>query len=198
MPRAPGQVDEKKSVAILKAAMDLFAAKGPRATMTEIARRAGVSKQTLYNRYPSKNEIARALLNRRSMAVTAPLDNDMPLQDALSGVAEGLIERALDHRSSEHMQALALVARDDPELAHAVFESGPSLSLSRIAHWLRRQDGKGTLSVPNPEEAAEIFIGMVLGHCHFRLILGLNPFEHDPRIHAAEAARRFIRAYSPA
>ena len=197
MPRAPGQVDEQKSTAILQAALDLFAAKGPRATMTEIARTAGVSKQTLYNRFACKSDIARALLNRRSMAITAPLDNDVPLEAALASVAEGLIERALDHRSSEHMRALALVARDDPGLAQAVFEAGPNQSLLRIAEFLRLQDAKGKLSVSNPKEAAEIFIGMALGHSHFRLILDLKPFEYDPKVHAAEAARRFVRAYAP-
>lgn len=197
MPRAPGQVDEQKSAAILQAAVDLFAAKGPRATMTEIARTAGVSKQTLYNRFACKSDIARALLNKRSMAITAPLDNDTPLGEALAGVADGLIERAMDHRSSEHMRALALVARDDPGLARAVFEAGPSQSLARIAEWLRQQHSKGGLNVPNPEEAAEIFIGMVLGHAHFRLILGLKPLEHDAKAHAKEAAHRFVRAYSP-
>lgn len=197
MPRAPGQVDEAKSDAILTAAVDLFSAKGPRATMTEIAREAGVSKQTLYNRFSSKTEIARALLNRRSLAITAPLDDDASLQETLTGVAERLVERALDHRSSEHMRALALVARDEPDLAHAVFESGPDKSLARIAQWLELQDRKGLLCVPNPPEAAEIFVGMVMGHAHFRLILGLKPFVHDANIHAAEAAARFIRAYAP-
>ena len=196
MPRAPGQVDEQKSSAILQAAIDLFAAKGPRATMTEIARVAGVSKQTLYNRFPSKSDIARALLNQRSLAITASLDDDAPLHEALTGVAEALLERAVDHRSSEHMRALALVARDDPGLARAVFESGPSLSLARIGEWLRLQDAKGTLSIPEPDSAAEILIGMVLGHAHFRLILGLKPFEHDPKVHAAEVVRRFLRAYA--
>jgi len=197
VPRAPGQVDEHKSNAILQAAIDLFAAKGPRATMTEIARTAGVSKQTLYNRFSCKSEIARALLSKRSLAITAPLDNDMSPVEALAGVAEGLIERALDHRSSEHMRALALVARDDPDLARAVFEAGPSQSLARIAEWLRQQHSRGLLDVANPTEAAEIFVGMVMGHSHFRLILGLQPMDHDAKAHAREAAIRFVRAYSP-
>ena len=72
MARALGQVDERKGEAILDAARDVFAEKGPAATMEEIARRAGVSKQTLYNRFGSKLEIGRALAARRSEAVTAP------------------------------------------------------------------------------------------------------------------------------
>ena len=70
MPRAPGQIDEQKSQAIMAAAVDLFARKGAKASMAEIARMAGVSKQTLYNRYPSKAELARALLTQRSLSIT--------------------------------------------------------------------------------------------------------------------------------
>ena len=73
MPRVAGQIDERKSEAILEAAMALFAEKGGAASMEQIARRAGVSKQTLYNRYASKVEIGRAMAERRSEAITAPL-----------------------------------------------------------------------------------------------------------------------------
>ena len=54
MARRQGQVDEKKSAAILDAATTLFADKGLAVTMDEIARLAGVSKQTVYNRFASK------------------------------------------------------------------------------------------------------------------------------------------------
>ncbi|EHN76679.1 TetR family protein, partial [Streptomyces coelicoflavus ZG0656] len=54
MARRRGQVDEKKSEAILEAAATLFAEKGLSASMEEIARLAGVSKQTVYNRFASK------------------------------------------------------------------------------------------------------------------------------------------------
>ena len=197
MPRARGQIDEHKSDAILAAAVELFSTKGPATTMADIARAAGVSKQTLYNRYPNKSELARTLLSQRSLAITSPLGNDGPLEEALEGVAKGLIERVLDPHSSDHLRAMAMSSHDDPELARAVFEAGPKQSLSRIADWLSRQHEAGRLSVPNPAEAAEIFVGMVLGHCKFRLLLGIPPFEHEPMAHAREAARRFIKAYAP-
>ena len=80
MARRLGQVDERKSEAILDAAATLFADKGLQAKMDEIAKLAGVSKQTVYNRFASKLEIAEALASRsgsrtspRRCAVDGPI-----------------------------------------------------------------------------------------------------------------------------
>ena len=62
MPRAAGQIDAAKTEAILDAAYEVLAERGLSAPMGEIARRAGVSKQTVYNRYSCKGEIVRALV----------------------------------------------------------------------------------------------------------------------------------------
>lgn len=197
MPRAPGQIDEHKTQAVLKAAVDLFARKGAKASMAEIARLAGVSKQTLYNRFPSKSALAKTLLTQRSMAITAPLDMDASPQEALARVAEVMLSRTLNSNSTEHLRALAMVAREDTVLAHTVYEAGPARSLSRIADWLRVQHQAGRLHIETPEEAAEIFVGMVLGNSHLRTMLGLPAPDLDPADHAREAATRFVRAYAP-
>jgi len=196
MPRAPGQIDEQKSEAIMAAAMDLFARKGAKASMAEIARMAGVSKQTLYNRYPSKSELARALLTRRSLSITSPLENTGSPQQALSGMAMGLLTQVVKANSSEHLRALAFVSREDHELAAAVFDAGPARSLRRLSQWLKDRNAQGQLAIQNPDQAAEIFVGMVLGHAHLRMVLGLETPEKDMVQHANETARRFVRAYA--
>src|SRR5690606_34373141 len=93
MPRARGQIDEQKSQAILQAAASLFVEKGAKASMSEIARRAGVSKQTLYNRFATKTEIGRALAAQRSDAVTAPLTSGAEPEAVLAAIAETLISK---------------------------------------------------------------------------------------------------------
>jgi len=196
MPRAPGQIDEQKSQAILEAATDLFGRKGAKASMAEIAKLAGVSKQTLYNRYPTKAELARTLLTQRAMTITAPLDEDRDAEQTLAIVGEALLSRTLHKNSADHLRALAQISREDSALTLAVFEAGPAQSISRISNWLRKQTLAGHLSVANPDEAAEVFIGMILGHSHLRLILGLEPSKRDPKAHAIEVARRFVRAYA--
>lgn len=198
MPRAPGQIDELKSAAILQAASDLFVEKGAGASMAEIARRAGVSKQTLYNRFPTKTDIGRALAAQRSDAVTAPLTSGAAPEEVLTAIAETLISKICREGKGASLRGVALMSPEAPELARAIYDAGPGESVRRIAAWLSEQDRLGLLSVPDPAAAAEMFAGMVLGHGHLRAVLGLpHPHEDDAPARARETARRFIRAFAP-
>lgn len=198
MPRIAGQIDESKSEAILEAAASLFAEKGVRASMAEIARRAGVSKQTLYNRFPTKGDIARALAGRRSDAITAPLRGGGEPEDVLATLAETLILKICRGDKGASLRGVALMSPDEPELARAIYEAGPGESLRRIAAWLAELDRRGVLTVPDPLAAAEMFTGMALGHGHLRSVLGLpHPHLDDPAARARDVARRFLRAFAP-
>lgn len=197
MPRVAGQIDERKSEAILDAAQELFAERGGMASMDEIARRAGVSKQTLYNRYASKVEIGRALAERRSDAITAPLRSGGDVQTVLTALATAILAKlcAVDGRSS--MRGVALMSPHAPDLAEAVYHAGPGESLNRLANWLADRDREGLLRVPDPPAAAEIFCGMVVGYGHLRGMLGVEEPAFDPAARAAETVRRFMRAFAP-
>lgn len=197
MARVTGQVDERKSEAILDAASDLFAEKGAAASMDEIARRAGVSKQTLYNRYGSKVEIGRALAERRSDLITAPLRTGGDPLTVLTALAEAMLTKLCSPEGRSSMRGVALISPHAPDLADAVYHAGPGESLRRLALWLAEQDRAGLIRVPDPELAAEMFSGMAMGHGHLRGILGVD----EPRVieipaQAAETARRFLRAFA--
>lgn len=198
MPRALGQIDEYKSRAILRAAAELFMEKGAKASMSELARRAGVSKQTLYNRYPTKTDVARDLASQRSDEAVAPLTSDMDVETALAALAETLIRRVCIEGRGVALRGMALVSPETPELARVVYDAGPGQNLRRLAAWLEDQNRLGRLSTPDPVAAAEMFIGMVLGHGHLRSVLGLpHPEIDDLPARAREAARRFVRAFAP-
>jgi AcrR family transcriptional regulator len=197
MPRAPGQVDEHKSQAILTAASELFVEKGAGASMAEIARRAGVSKQTLYNRYPSKAHIGRALAARRSDAITAPLRAEGAPEEVLAAVAEALIVKVRENQRGASLRGVALMSPEAPELAAAIYDAGPGESLRRLAAWMAEQDRQGVLAVPDAQQAAEMFAGMTLGHGHLRAILGVpHPPLADVPARARDVARRFFRAFA--
>lgn len=199
MPRAAGQIDESKSEAILEAASLLFAEKGAGASMAEIARRAGVSKQTLYNRYPTRGEIGRALAARRSDAVTAPLRGGGSAEDVLTAVAETLITRVCHGGKGASLRGVALMSPEEPDLARIIYDAGPGESLRRLGAWLAEQDRVGALAVPDPLAAAEMFTGMALGHAHLRAVLGLaHPSTDQVGARAREAAQRFVKAFAVA
>lgn len=198
MPRVAGQIDESKSEAILEAASSLFTQKGARASMAEIARRAGVSKQTLYNRFPTKGEIGRALAARRSDAITAPLRGGGAPEDVLAAMAETLIVKICRGDKGASLRGVALMSPDEPDLARAIYDAGPGESLRRIAAWLDEQHRRGVLTVPDPMAAAEMFTGMALGHGHLRSVLGLpHPRIDDHAARARDVARRFLKAFAP-
>ena len=198
MPRVAGQVDETKTEAILEAALVLFAEKGVAVSMEAIARKAGVSRQTLYNRFPSKLEIGRALAARRSDAISAPLRAGGDPQTVLTAMAAGMLDKLCGQDGQGSMRGVALMSPQAPDLARAIYEAGPAEGLRRMSAWLVEQDRLGLLAVPDPAAAAEMFSGMVLGHGHLRGILNVPhpPFDRDRR--AAEVAARFIRAFSVA
>lgn len=198
MARALGQIDVRKDEAILEAATRLFGTRGLAVSMDEIARVAGVSKQTLYNRYASKVEIARAVAARRSEAISAPLLTDGQPVDVLMALAEGLLEKLTCPDAANSLRAASLASIEAPELGRAVYEAGAAEGRRRLAVWLTAQTRLGRLSVDDPVQAAEMFSGMVLGHGHLRALLGLQGI--DPatvRARAQACAERFIRAFAP-
>ncbi|MFA4892749.1 TetR/AcrR family transcriptional regulator [Brevundimonas sp.] len=196
MARVIGQVDETKTEAILDAALALFSEKGALASMEAIARRAGVSRQTLYNRFPSKVEIGRALAARRSDAISTPLRTGGDPETVLTAMAAGMLEKLCGKEAGASMRGVALMSPSDPELAQAIYQAGPAEGLRRLSAWLAEQDGKGLLRIPDPDAAAEMFSGMVLGHGHLRGVLGVPHPAFDLGVRAAEAARRFLRAFA--
>ncbi|MGV9007945.1 MAG: TetR/AcrR family transcriptional regulator [Brevundimonas sp.] len=197
MSRVAGQIDTRKSEAILDAASDLFAEKGAAATMDEIARRAGVSKQTLYNRFGTKLDIARALAARRSDAITAPLRAVSDPETVLTALAVALLEKVCHGQNGASLRGVALMSPEAPDLAEAIYDSGPGESLRRLSAWLGEQNRRGLLLVPDPDHAAEMFSGMALGHGHLRALLGIDhPGADRIAERARETARRFIRAFA--
>ncbi len=196
MPRAIGQIDPRKSEAILDAASALFAEKGDAASMDEIARRAGVSKQTLYNRYASKIDIGRALAARRSDLITLPLRAGGDPRTVLTALATAMLEKvcAADQQSS--LRGVVLMSPHAPEMAEAVYHAGPGESLRRLSQWLADRNREGLLRIPDPDVAAEIFSGMVLGYGHLRAMLGVEAATIDIPGRATEVTARFLAAFA--
>ena len=198
MARRRGQVDERQSEAILDAAATLFADKGLQAKMDEIAKLAGVSKQTVYNRFASKLEIAQALANQRSDLVVAPLKAGGEPDVVLEALGRALLERVCHRDKVGSMRGVALVSVEAPEIAHAIYEAGPRRSLKEMSLWLAEQTRLGRLDVPDPDEAAEMFSGLVLGHGHLRAMLDVPQLAPEKReARAREAARIFVVAHAP-
>lgn len=201
MPRLAGQIDVAKSEAILNAATEVLGERGLSAPMEEIARRAGVSKQTVYNHYGCKADLVRALVERRVNTITAPLREagaaDRP-EETLIAYARTLLS-VVNNRSYSLMRVTVQGAGEMPELAREVFEAGPKHSRAQLARFLEIETRAGRLRIEQPLQAAEFFGGMVLGHRQTKALLNIAPdlTEEEVEAIATEAVRVFMRAYAP-
>lgn len=201
MPRALGQIDLRKSEAILDAASEVLSERGLAATVEEIARLAKVSKQTVYNHFGSRAEIVRALSDRRASAVAAPLDRPGAAEEpetALYGYARSLLEVLSAPQHSKVMRMTILHAAEHADLAEIIFNAGPRTSRRRLAEFLAEETAAGRLRVDDPALAADFFAGMVLGSLQLRGLLSLgSPEEVEIETRARAAAAAFMRAYAP-
>jgi len=196
--------DSPKRRAIMEAATELFAARGYGAvSMDAIARAADVSKATLYAHFESKDAlfatIVKAACEENIMPGGEFTDGGAPdgTQDvaAVLRVIGGRILRFFlrDLTMALHRLVIAESVRF-PELGRAFYENGPVAGRRGLAAWMSRQPG---LAVPEPEIAAEQFLGMIRSGLYLRATLGLEPEPDDAAIDAVVAAsvRTFLRAY---
>jgi TetR/AcrR family transcriptional repressor of mexJK operon len=201
MPRVAGQIDRAKSEAMLDAAARVIAEQGVSAPVATIARRAGVSKQTLYNHFGGKAGLIRVLILRRVDEFTAPLADpggEVAPEAALTIFARGLMPALLADSYRTLLRVAIQGAADMPDLARTVYETGSQTTRARLIEYLRAETRAGRLAVNDPGEAAELFVGMLAAR-QVQSLIGL-PTEVDERDTArrcAEIARRFVRAYAP-
>lgn len=202
MPRIPGQIDVAKTEAILDAAVEVIGERGLAAPMEAIARRAGVSKQTVYNHYGSKADLMRALMQRRVESITAPLRDPDAVDNptaTLEAYARSLLETVITNKSYSMMRVVMLGAGEMPDIAQEVYEAGPLSARRQLAAFLRTETELGRMKVEDFDQAAELFSGMVMGQSQMRALLRL-PSDKTPEQFgrlAQEAAVRFMRAYAP-
>ncbi|MGC1304509.1 MAG: TetR/AcrR family transcriptional regulator [Caulobacteraceae bacterium] len=201
MPRALGQIDVRKHEAILDAAVEVLAERGVHAPIEEVARRAGVSKQTIYNHYGSKTELVRTLVERRRSRITTPLDQAEPgdrVEDTLASYAEAILDLILSPNSIHLLRMGVTSATEMPDLARIIYDAGTRAARLRLAEFLAHAPVAEIL-VEDPAQAADIFVGIVAAGVQIRLLLGLEAEIKPENVHAhaRECARRFVKAYAP-
>ncbi len=87
---------------IVRAAREIYAELGPDAPMDAIARRAGVGERTLYRRFPTKGELARAVIDDSIAENLSPvIERARRSRNPLRGLTD-LIEAAIALGAREH------------------------------------------------------------------------------------------------
>lgn len=152
---------------ILDAALEEFLEQGyGDAAMARIAKKVGGSKTTLYSRYPSKEDLFRAIIfdqiNRASpeaalKSETGPLE----LQQGLKSFANLMLIHSLQPKQRSINKLMYAESYRFPELGEASAERS-NLGIARITDFIEKSANKSA-PYSNPQAVAKAFIFMIRG-----------------------------------
>jgi TetR/AcrR family transcriptional regulator, mexJK operon transcriptional repressor len=182
---------------VLRAAAEAFLQRGYHASVDDIARRAGVAKQTVYHHFPSKDRLFEAAACDLSKHILVELEaNPSDVRSALVGFARAYRKRVLGAQGLAMFRTLTAEVPRFPGLARAVYQGGAGEMVRRLATFVGDAMAAGKLRRDDPQFAAELFLSMLAGQERVRRLYGLNGAEAESR-RVPRLVDCFLRAYRP-
>ncbi len=188
MPKVVPEYKERAVKRILEAAGEEFASRGyQETTMTDIAKRVGVSKAAVYQYFKSKEELVGAVGNS---LVDRLVESEFSARDqTLVDITEGAFERILDSTPNWFPQLVCdflSAAHHDKEARRHVREMDQKLVTAVSALWMA---GKDAGEVPKDVDTESV------GRALVALSLGLLAFTSTglPRSEAIKAWKETVR-----
>lgn len=193
---------------ILQAAQAVFLRHGFSGTsMDSLAEVAGVSKQTVYAHFGSKETLFIEMVESATGGAADELKTrvedpvpDQPLEVFLLAFATEQLSIVL---TPELMRLRRLVIGEAdrfPELGRALFEKGPGRSINRLTGAFRHYRDSGALVASDPGVAASYFNWLLMGGpTSEAMLLGdaSLPSRTWQEAHARECVRIFLCAFQP-
>lgn len=165
---------------LLDEALEQFLEKGFVMTSIEaIAVAVGMTKRTVYARYPDKNALFGAAVQRAIERWIIPaevldaLDRD-DLEGTLTAVAQLRMRNANSSDGLRLQHILSAESYRFPDIFAQAYDQGTVPTLKFLADLLRRHTRAGTVCVDQPDVAAVAFLSMVIGTPVRALIWGRN------------------------
>ena len=187
---------------MLDAAKAVFVERGyAGATLDEVIRRSGGSRATLYQQFGGKEGLFAAIVAQISEEIVAPLaraPRDQEPEALLLVFGRAFMAGLMERTGLALYRVLIGEAERFPELAEAVYRSGPAVAAAQLAAHLRRWNGEKRIRLSNPDLAARQFLEMVKGDLHFRALLRLTPAPSPDEIDGCvrSAVRLFLAGIS--
>lgn len=182
---APQRLTDRKRQAIIHAAINEFRANGFEITsMDKIAATAGVSKRTVYNHFPSKEELFAEILNQLWTRVTAEQETayrpDLPLREQLRGLLMAKLQMLGDDNFLDLARVAIAATIHSPERAQDMVARMGERE-EGLTVWIRAAQADGRLKVIAPDFAAQQVQGLLKSFAFWPQISmgkpGLSPEE---------------------
>ena len=190
--------------AILAIARDTFLSEGYAATsMSAIAAKLGGSKGTLYNYFPSKEELFEAMMREECAAENIAMTS-LPLEGEIDGVLRSLgaafVRFILSSKAVGIHRIVAAETSRFPELGRMFYEEGPRRTIAVVSGFLADRMAEGRLRRADPERAAQHLMALLKSGVHQMFLWGIAPPMNDAEVdlHVASAVETFLHGYATA
>jgi TetR/AcrR family transcriptional repressor of mexJK operon len=181
---------ELRHAELLDRALELFLEKGYElATIDAIAATMGMTKRTVYARYPDKSALFKATVQRAIDRWIVPIEalhavETDDLETTLRAVARIRMMNAISPAGLRLQRIINTESYRFPEIFQQAYEQGTRPTIEFLADLLRRHAKAGTVKVTKPELAATSFLSMVIGGPVRAIVWGtsIDQRELDERI----------------
>lgn len=206
IPVARGHAAKKQ--AILGAAADAVCRHGfSGACIDDIADRARVSRQTVYNHYGDRNALFSAVVEEVMARANASIfellasfpDDGADLENQLAGFLVSLSHNCIVNKDGRFLRKLVQSeGASHPELFESWRRHGPLKLTSALGACLARLSAKGVLAIDDFDVAARQLLALGQADIQMQILLGETPSDAELASAARNATKTFLRAYAPA
>jgi AcrR family transcriptional regulator len=161
-----------------------------RSTMEDVAKRARVSRITIYRRFPTKRELVLAVILREARRALVAVDRAVrPLERVDERLVEGFVATLRIARSHPLLSRL-LATEAEVVLPYLTTQAGPVLAVARtfLANHIRHFQEIGAVRRFDPEPIAELIVRL----CHSFLLTPEGAIALDDDRRARAFASRYL------
>jgi TetR/AcrR family transcriptional regulator, mexJK operon transcriptional repressor len=169
-----GKADRMRQ--LIAAAEDIFLAKGYHsATMSDVAKAAGMSKKTVYMMIPSKAELFGALLAHRHSLLSFPEpQSDWTVSDLLTANLLALARFLLSPGQIAILRLIMAEYTHSPDLGRVFHRHRVTKAKSRLESCLADIAVQHGCSGAQAKEMAAMLFGMAIGEFHLGVLIGFR------------------------
>jgi len=194
--------DNAKRRQIIDGARAVFLAQGfDAASMGEIARKAGVSKGTLYVYFDSKEALFEAITEeqcrQQAELVFDLAADDHDVETVLKRLGLAFVGFLCRPEAIPRLRTVISIAERMPEVGSKFYETGPAVGIARVAAYLQNQVNAGVLAIDDCEVAAAQFLDSCQSTLFKPMLFNFGAPPSDERMaHVVGiAVRTFLAAY---